>query len=440
MNKLKKISVLVAVLMNLSFLYLVDALAQPPSTRGFDPDDPPETTIEIAPYLTFGGQVELEYLLQRNPDLDTENDEDLSSLEPGLTLAFSFDPSEHFQAFTSMKLFWEYMSEDGDKVEDSVGFEIEQAYFLFMDIIKEGAGFQVGRQRFEDEREWLFDEELDGVRLIYDISYYSMEISVTRRNLASRDLFNPDEEEKINNYILYGKYEKEEGEIETILGAYLLYRDGKDEEDGEPLFAGIHANGDITEFTGYWLELAGVLGSDDENDDIRAFGFDIGLMYELDLPAEPTLTIAYAFGTGDGNEEDNKDNNFRQTGLQSNESSFNGVPDFKYYGEVLDPELSNLSIITAGFGINPIEEGSIDLVYHYYSQNKLADSLMDSALDTEPDGESKDIGNEIDLIIGYELENKFEAAVRLGYFIPGDAFGSDAANSFTGKIEIQYEF
>jgi len=439
MAKFRKFSYFVATINILPFLFLVNALAQPPSTRGFDPDDPPETTIEIAPYLTFGGQIEFEYLLQRNLDLDKENDEDISSLEPGLTLAFSFDPSEHFQAFTSMKLFLEYMEEDGDKIEDSVGFEIEQAYFLFMDILEDGAGFQVGRQRFEDEREWLYDEELDGVRLMYDISFYSIEFSVTRKNLASRDLFNPDEEENINNYILYGKYENEEDEIETILGAYLIYRDGKDVEDGEPLFAGIHANGDINESAGYWLELAGVF-SKEENEDIRAFGFDIGLMYELDLPAEPTLTLAYAFGTGDGNEDDNKDTNFRQTGLQSNESSFNGVPDFNYYGEALDPELSNLSIITAGFGINPIEEGSIDLVYHYYFQNKLADNLMDSALDAEPDGESRDIGNEIDLIIGYEIENKFEAALRLGYFIPGDAFGSDAANSFTGKFEIQYEF
>lgn len=439
MCKLDDYTYLIALIIITFFLSILNSFAQPPRVSGFDPDDPPETTIEIAPYLTFGGQLEFEYILQRNLDLDGDTEEDLSTMEPGFTVAFSFDPNEHFQAFTTMKLFWEYISEDGNKVDDSVGLEIEQAYFLFKDILEDGTGFQVGRQRFEDEREWLFDEELDGLRLLYDISDLSFEISFSRLNLAARDLFNPDEEEKINNYIFYGKYEKEEDEIETILGAYLIYRDGRDEEDSDPLFAGIHASGDFSESIGYWLELASVFG-EEGNDDIRGFGFDAGLMYALDVPAEPTFTIAYAFGTGDGDEDDNDDSNFRQSGLQNNESSFNGVPDFKYYGEVIDPELSNLSIITAGFGISPIEEGSIDIVYHYYYQNKASDSLRDTALDAEPEGESKDIGNEVDLIIGYEIENKFEVALKLGCFFPGDAFLSDAANSYIGKFEIQYEF
>ena len=79
------------------------------------------------------------------------------------------------------------------------------------------------------------------------------------------------------------------------------------------------------------------------------------------------------------------------------------MPDFLYYGELFDPELSNLLILTAGTGINMTEESSIDIVYHYYLQHKASDELRDAGIDAEPDGESKRLGSEIDLIIGYEV-------------------------------------
>ena len=49
----------------LVFIFCVKELkAQSSSSLSFDPDDPPETTIPIAPYLTFGAQVDLEYIFE----------------------------------------------------------------------------------------------------------------------------------------------------------------------------------------------------------------------------------------------------------------------------------------------------------------------------------------------------------------------------------------
>ena len=39
--------------------YVTESNGQAPGVREFDPDEPPEATIRIAPFLTFGGQVEL---------------------------------------------------------------------------------------------------------------------------------------------------------------------------------------------------------------------------------------------------------------------------------------------------------------------------------------------------------------------------------------------
>lgn len=100
-----------------------------------------------------------------------------------------------------------------------------------------------------------------------------------------------------------------------------------------------------------------------------------------------------------------------------------------------------MSIISAGTGINPTEESSIDLVYHYYFQSKASDELRDSNLDIEPNGIDKSLGSEIDLILGYEQkEEKLAIALSFGYFIPGSAFPSDAVNGFLTKLILAYEF
>ncbi len=82
--------------------------------------------------------------------------------------------------------------------------------------------------------------------------------------------------------------------------------------------------------------------------------------YEFDHKLKPSVTLGYALGSGDDASTSDVDESFRQTGLQDNSAKFNGVTRLKYYGEVLNPELSNLSVLTAGVGIRPSPRSSID--------------------------------------------------------------------------------
>jgi len=79
-------------------------------------------------------------------------------------------------------------------------------------------------------------------------------------------------------------------------------------------------------------------------------------------------------------------------------------------------------------------------VYHHYRQDEAFDELRDSRFDAEPNGESKDLGDEIDLVLGYQGEEGFEVRGFLGYFMPGRAFGSGADDAFFARIEVIYEF
>lgn len=395
---------------------------------GFNPDDPPEANIKLLPYLSFGAQLEFEYQYQRNADLDTGNDEDFTTLEPALVAAVSFDPSKYFQAYLAMKFAGEFEFEDGRTTKDRAVLEVELAYILLKELWGERLAFQVGRQRFEDERQWLFDAELDGARAFLLLYGIDAEFSVSRGGIVDRDLINRDAGDKTNNYVAYLTHDLSE---DSNIAAYFVFRDDTKEEEESAITLGVHSDGDFTDSLGYWLELAYAFGTNDKSD-INGIGLDAGATYVIYPTLEPSVTLAYAFAG----------KNFFQTGLQGNESDFNGAADFLYYGQLFDPELNNMSIFTGGVGINPTEEtSSIDLVYHYYVQTEARDSLENTGIDADPDGKNKSLGSEIDLVLGYEGEESgFSAALVLGYFIPGKAFPSDSGNSFLANLTLEYRF
>src|SRR6058998_1637039 len=64
--------------------------------------------------------------------------------------------------------------------------------------------------------------------------------------------------------------------------------------------------------------------------------------------------------SGDESPNDRHNNQFRQSGLHTNETRFGGLSKFKIYGEALDPELSNIEIFTAGVGFRPFSNVFVD--------------------------------------------------------------------------------
>ncbi|MGH9390554.1 MAG: alginate export family protein, partial [Vicinamibacteria bacterium] len=183
-------------------------------------------------------------------------------------------------------------------------------------------------------------------------------------------------------------------------------------------------------------------GGQDGANRIRGWGVDLGATYEFPVPWKPALTLGFAFGSGDANPDDGTDQSFRQTGLQENEGDFGGATTFKYYGEVLDPELSNLAIFTAGIGIRPSEKFSLDLVYHYYLQNRASATIRNAGIDAEPSGRSRRLGSGIDFIVGVqELWDRLDVKLVVGYFLPGAAFPEAVGGgAWAVRAEVQFRF
>lgn len=405
-----------------------------------DPSDPPDTKFELAPGLRFGASVELAGEASRDLDLNRDQDDRIEVVEPEVELALSYEPGPNWLYFLNFEATREYALREPEPEDRRFELALDQAYVLAKGLAGGRLMLQAGRQKFKDERRWLFDENLDGLRVFYRLDRVLLEASASRFNWLRRDLLHraEDDRERINNYLLSGKMALSE---EAILTAYALLRDDRAEGGESPLFLGLHSSGDASDALEYWIELAYQRGRA-AGRKIRAYAADFGATYEFDLPLKPSLTLGYAVGSGDANPADGVDRNFRQTGLQDNEVRFNGVARFQYYGELFDPELSNLRVFTAGVGIRPGKRSSIDLVYHRYAQHRAADSLRDTSLDASPSGLSRALGWEADLVFGYRQREgqRLTGLWTIGYFEPGAAFGAEARKAVFTRFEVEFEF
>jgi alginate production protein len=399
----------------------------------FDFDAPPPTRVRLTPDLSFGAKVELKGELEKDFDLDSDRADDIKTLEPKLSLAFSYTPTDTLQAYLNIEPSRRIVDDDRDKKDSETRLEVKQAFLSFPGLF-DGSRVKLGRQRFQDEREWLYDDELDGVRFFHTFSRFAGEFSVSKRN--DQDLLNNQKTEDMINYFIHGYYAPDK---DNAIGLYAFAQDDREDTEEDRTLFGIHANGEFRDHLGYWLELAYLRGEFGSSD-IRAWGFDAGSTYVFDYHWEPSITLGYAFGSGDKDPAKGKDRNFRQTGFQDNTAKYNGLIRLKYYGEMVDPELSNLQVATVGLGLRPTHNTSLDLVYHNLKQDKASTDVRDWNIDEDLNGRSRDIGDEIDLIAGYRFKPHHKGSLVLGRFFPGNAFPNDADKALYAELQLEYVF
>ncbi len=431
-----------------------DERDEEPSTleRGTTPAEPSPRAarrpgeIRISENFTLRTLLALDYETERNFSLGEDRPDGQWSVEPLLRLSGTWRPTSRFLTFFELEFPVEFQFERGERREIDHSFNLNQLY-LSIDVT-ENVTARFGRQLFRDRREWLFDEQLDGLRLRYDWSGLNLDLSATRLNSTRRDLRDPDTVgPRTDNYVLMADYELLD---DFTLGGYAILRDGRlgRREDGQPLFLGLRSHGRLfLDGLEHWAELAAVRGRDEDGRHLRGHAVDVGAVYRFDMPFEPRLILGYAWGSGDRNPQGRTNTAFRQTDLQSNEAGLGSLAKYKYYGEVLDPELSNLHIATAGVGFALSANATLDFIYHQYWQDRLSDELRNAALDLDPNRDrrnrSRDIGQEFDVVLGVRLSENVEMELAGGYFMPGGAFRARRDGEFqpaSGALFVRLEF
>ena len=380
----------------------------------------------------------IELLNEDNFDLDKGDDDNELSIETEFGLYMLSDPEKAIRALVQVEAARKhFLDKPAGVAARPWMLNIKQAYVDLALQDDDAIVLRVGRQSFDDEMEWIFDEDLDAVRLFAKSGDWDGELSISREHLFDKDLLNNDKRDEIDNvFFRVGNEFASKSRIDGYVFSRNACQFGTAPLE-DLLFFGVQSLGQLGSGgdTRYWLNAAYVTGNN-EGRGISGFGVDAGVIHVLDHALKPSFVLGVAYGSGDEDDAAGKDSNFRQSGLQDNSWHFNGVASFHYLGEVLEPELSNMTILTAAVGFRPTDKSSVDLVYHYYLQNEQVDELRDTNLDIDPNGDSRDLGHGLDLIIGYDEIENLQIDGVLGVFLPGRAF-DNADPAFVGSIEFK---
>lgn len=398
-----------------------------------DEDDRrPDEQLTFGSFLTVGGEVQYDLEWRDNHDLNDERSRDRLVHGIGARLEFSFDFSESVFGFLQVSSGYRYVHLDQDRDLDfNNETRIREAFVLFEDLPFEGVAVQVGRQDFDHGREWVVDENLDALRFYFNLGKVLIEASWSSVLYQERP-----EDEDVQNLLL-GVHTQPFGSQELFL--YALNRREGERIDFDRTHLGVSVEGDVGPIR-YWLDGAYVFGKEDETR-VEGYGIDQSVMYvHTGADLEPSIYFGWAMGSGDDNPEGGQDHTFRQTGLNDNNTRFNGVTSFRYLGELVRPDLENIAVTTMGVGLKSENRNSIDFVFHRYRQVERAPFLGESRLRRRPEGDSKDLGNSLDLILGIEKWRPLEIEVVLGHFWPGSAFPSSSDPAWFGTVQVEWNF
>lgn len=412
-----------------------------------DEDDAFGEGFALTETLRWTGQ--LEGKITHEEDFDLANDtiddeEDRTDYDFAARIRLVWTPSDKLWGLIEGRFTERYRRDEDNGVvdpENDHSGSIGEAWLQWRDVNGwQGFDVTVGRQDFDDEREWIYDENLDALRLTWLRPGWRLDLSgSTTVNGGSRN-------EASTNWIAY----LSNNDSKRHLATWTLFRDidaftddnGAPVEAEQSLYWGARVIGKWVEDNEVWVDFAYQTG-ERAGRDVSAWAYDAGTTWEPGFLEDWYFTAGYALGSGDRSAT-GTDGNFRQTGFQDNNARFGGVTSFNYYGELADFELSNMGILTLGVGKVLAPKISLDLVYHRYTQDVPLDRFspgpsIESDLDRRPNGVDADLGSEIDLILGYRAIANWDLEVVAAMFSPGDGF-DQTDNAYLGKVQLRYRF
>ena len=356
-----------------------------------------------------------------------------------------------------------------DIVDESNGLERKQigvGVFFGEEIASE---FILGRREFVSASEWWiwWDEELDAISL--DSAYGNFEILIgvaeEQWKVSTDDDFVDPEIDGVRRFIASLSWEFAE---DQSLNFYYLDQDDnsdshnvgdfedfdkRDEADGDLSWSGVSYLGefDLDKLGEIEVELhySRVRGDETfyEFDDpeggrsevIEKGDSHVSAQAESYLlswsPAQLedwSFMVGRARGEGDSNPEDNRDESYRQNDLQG---------DSEVFGELYQPEISNLIVQMFGIEWEAHEGVEIALMYYDYEQDERSDEIADVTIEVDPTGLSSDLGREVDLVVTIEAFDSLELVLIAARFEAGKAYGTyDGETSNLLSFELEYEF
>lgn len=426
--------------------------------------------------LVVAGEIEVRAGFDGNPRLG-RRDDDRARLTWLLALELYYAATENLSFFAESEYrFDRDLFREGGGRSKATSFERGETWMHLARVGGTPLAFQIGRQKMRDEREWWWDEKLDSVRLLWSGERLEAQLAVGQElgpEALGGDPLDPEQEDVLRLFASAGWHYARSHRLDLFLLGQrdrsarehlgrLVPADREDEVDADLTWAGLRATGRFAMgragFLRYWGDGGFVWGREHRADfddgprgqllvdaaavrRVRGWGLDVGASWETRLPGRPVLSLGYAVGSGDRDPGDGRDGGFRQTGLHDNETELGGVGRVRYYGELFDPELSNLQVATLAIGVPFLEASGFTLLYHLYRQVHARDSLREAGIRTAPLGEDPDLGQGLDAVLTLREWDPFRIEALASAFRAGRAYGEEAGVLAWGaglKVELGF--
>jgi len=404
--------------------------------------------------LKIEGEYEATLDYRKDFALDRQAKDDLLRLDQEFQLRMSYRHNDWVSLLIEAKVLGETEPyKEGGHRKANVMLERGETWVRFDKLFGRNLTLKVGRQNFEEPRRWWWDDDLDAVGVRYRHDPFFFELGVARELLPTttpENFIDPENEgvvrvlartnwlfSKNHGLDLFFLHQNDRSSTPS-LGA-LVRKQREDPSDARLWWGGLRVMGKAPavgygDFS-YWADAAVVLGNETlveladagggfrrvisrKDQRVRGWAFDVGGRWASELPGLPMFTLGYALGSGDKDPDRGSDRAFRQTGLQSNDE------EFRTYGELLRPELSNLSIPTLAVQFPLLSKSHVEFAYRHFRQYYAVPFLRDGRIEADPNGRSKSIGQEWMIFFAIEEWNKVEIELVGAAFRAGHAYGA----------------
>ena len=151
-------------------------------------------------------------------------------MTPEVAFAVLFEPRPSFTAFLNVEVGQESTLTGPDE-SPSGSSSSSRSVGRLADVLQESPRPRVGRQKFDDAREWLFDAELDAVRVGYRWAALTLDGAVSWGDLVPREPCHAEAREARTYYLLMGRYAVTTAHT---VAAYGLFRDDRSRHGTSP--------------------------------------------------------------------------------------------------------------------------------------------------------------------------------------------------------------
>jgi hypothetical protein len=344
---------------------------------------------------------------------------------------------------------------------------IAEAYVQFNEIFYTPATLKLGRQYLQYGRGLILSSveqeyNYDAARLVLD--YYPLTIDIVGAEVVNTQSFGGQPTRDGGNDLLFinARYELSDSAIKDV-EAYFGWLSQSENHlidstrvppslvGSSPMIVGLRADINPLDALQTWWEAAyefGANGDADAGGTIGAFLLNAGGKYTFkDVQWVPALNgnIIYASGGGNNTGDDQGIGN----------SQFRPWFDYAdgYNGYLFEPALSDIAIFNLGASVKPYENTTLSIQgYYYMKADKMGVAGSNGNVDwggpvwaTPAAGytaNERELGWEIDGILGYDYSKDVRAQLVYGVFLPArayiDAGVARAAEEVRAELNVKF--